>query len=235
MNAITPLNPENHSGLKLAQDPSFAQVQHEHMLPVVVHEFNRLALEYALVFVKNANTGAFQPVVLTGLAAGQNLYYQAQGWQADSAPMIVRNYPLVLIEDAANPQQLLVGVNEGSELLNGQHGEALFNADGSESEFLGRRKKQLEEFYQSSQLTSAFVTLLGELQLLQPQTLNITVARQKQHLTGLYFIDEQKLNALPAAQFDQLRQRGFLSLVYAHLLSLRNIERLVKKAAGQSN
>lgn len=235
MNAITPLNPQNHSGLKLAHDPSFAQVKNEHMLPVVVHEFNRLALDYPLVFVKHANTGAFQPVALTGLAAGQNLYYQLQGWQADSAPMIVRNYPLVLIEDAANPEQLLVGVNEASQLLNAEQGEALFNADGSESEFLIKRKKQLEDFYQSSQLTSVFVALLAELQLLQPQTLNVTIAQQKQQLTGLYFIDEQKLNALPAAQFEQLRQRGFLSLVYAHLLSLRNIERLVKKAAGQSS
>ncbi|MEO3864362.1 SapC family protein [Rheinheimera fenheensis] len=235
MNAITPLNQANHSGLKLAYDPSFAQVKNEHLLPVVVHEFSRLALDYALVFVKNAATGAFQPVALTGLAAGQNLYYQPQGWQADSAPMIARNYPLVLIEDASNPEQLLVGVNEASELLNAQHGEALFSADGSESEFLIKRKQQLEDFYQSSQLTSAFVAQLAELQLLQPQTLNVTLAQQKQQLTGLYFIDEQKLNALSAEQFDQLRQRGFLSLVYAHLISLRNIERLVKKAAGQSS
>lgn len=234
MNAITPLTKEVHAGLKLGQSHTYPQVKTEHLLPVVVHEFNRLALEYPLVFVKNADTGAFQPVVLTGLSAGQNLYYSEQGWQADATPQVIRNYPLLLIQDANNAGQLLVGINEASALLNASDGEALFDAAGNETAFLQQRKQQLADFLQHSQITAAFVSALTELDLLQPQKLTLTLGQQKQQLNGLYLLDEQKLNALTTAQFDSLRQRGFVAPIYAHLLSLRNIERLVKKASSQS-
>ena len=235
MNAITPLTKEIHAHLKLATNNRYPQVKAEHLLPVVVHEFTTLALEYPIVFVKNAESGAFQSVVLTGIKPGQNLYYSEQGWQAHVAPAVVRNYPLLLIQDPADEQQLLVGINEQSELLNASEGELLFNADGSESAFLQRRKQALADFLKQTQVTAAFVAELLELGLLVPQKLTLTVNQQKQELNGLYLVDENKLNALDETAFNSLRKRGMLAPLYAHLMSLRNIERLIKKAVGQGS
>ena len=234
-NKVVGLHKEKHAKTKISSVRPFNHIAQEHMLPVVVHEFVVAGAEFPVVFVKDPASERFQSVVLLGLAARQNLLIKEDKWDAMYVPRVVRNYPLLLVQEDPNSDRLIVAIDEASERVNEAEGFPLFNDDGSESEFLIRRKQQLEDFYQSSQLTSAFVALLTELQLLQPQTLNVTVAQQKQQLTGLYVIDEQKLNALAAEQFDQLRQRGFLSLVYAHLFSLRNIERLVKKAAGQSS
>ncbi|MDP5136223.1 SapC family protein [Rheinheimera baltica] len=233
MNAITPLTKEVHGTFKLASDTRYPQVKTEHLLPVVVHEFTALALEYAIVFVKNAETGAFQSVLLTGLNTGQNLYFSEKGWQADAVPLVVRNYPLLLIQDPNDEQQLLVGVNESSTLLNASEGDALFDADGNETHFLQQRKQKLADFLKFTQVTAAFITSLTELNLLAPQKLTVTVQQNKQELNGLYLLDEDKLNALDTDSFSSLRQRGFLAPIYAHLMSLRNIERLVKKAAKQ--
>lgn len=231
MNAIKALSNELHGSLKIDQDPTYSQVKTEHLLPVVVHEFSQLAVEYAIVFVKHAESGVFQPVVLSGLTPGSNLYYSESGWQADRIPKVIANYPFVLIQNPDDDSQLMVGVNEQSSVLNAFTGDALFNADGSESAFLLQRKQQLSDFVEQSQITKVFVNTIAEMGLLTSQKLALTINGNKQELTGLYLIDEQKLNALDEAQFMQLRSRGFIAPLYAHLVSLHNLARLAKKAS----
>jgi hypothetical protein len=41
-------------------------------------------------------------------------------------------------------------------------------------------------------------------------------------------VNEAKLNGLPDEDFIEFRKRGALSLIYAHLVSLSQIERLVQ-------
>jgi len=212
-----------HAQLKLRPDASFAHAANEQMLPVVLTEFVQLACEYPLVFVKNAETGQLKAVALTSLQAGQNWFYRPTGWQASQIPQTLRQYPFTLLPDAAG--QPVLAVLRSSSRLSDSDGIALFNPDGSPSTLQQQLSEQLTRFLLALQQTQLFIQRMTELGLLEAQQLQLADGRE---ISGIYLISQTKLSSLPAGVLQQLQQSGELRLVYAHLLSLQHIEKLLR-------
>ncbi|HBF45668.1 MAG TPA: multidrug transporter, partial [Shewanella frigidimarina] len=68
-NQITLLEQTKHGDLKLTPS-DFSHVAEQHIVPVTLHEINRAATEYPIVFVKNSDTNEFQSVAMLGLKPG---------------------------------------------------------------------------------------------------------------------------------------------------------------------
>lgn len=230
-NKIVGLSKETHAKTKINNVRPFSHIAKEHMLPVVVHEFVIAGAEFPIVFVKDPAGDRFQPVVLLGLASQQNLMIKEDKWDALYIPRVVRNYPLVLVQDAPGSDRLLVAIDESSERLNETDGFALFNDDGSESEFLATRKQQMAEYVDLSQITHNFTEKLKSLGLIKEQTLTLTINDEKRNVNGIHMVDDQKLNELSDEVFLDLRKQGYLTAIYAHLMSLQHTHRLVQKLA----
>jgi hypothetical protein len=226
---IVPLSKEQHATTKINNTNAFSHISGEHMLPVVVHEFVVAGAEFPIVFVK-AND-SFQPVVMLGLTAQQNLYLQDGKWQAQYIPRAVRNYPLVLVKDKPDGDRLLVAVDESSERLSDAEGQALFNDDGSESEFLTYRKQQMADYIDMGVVTRNFVEKLKSLDLIIEQVLTLNINGEERRINGIYLIDEKKFNDLSDDVFLELRKNGYLTAIYAQLVSVNHTQKLVKKIA----
>ena len=84
------------------------------------------------------------------------------------------------------------------------------------------------------QITGEFVTFLVQNNLLTPLNMRVNAADQVRNITGCYAINEERLNNFSDAKFLEVRQKGYLPAMYAHLISLSQIERLVslKKPAA---
>lgn len=223
---ITPLFREKHAHLKINTQKAFEHIESQHIIPVVLHEFIRCGAELPIVFVKNTDSGEFEAVAMLALKPGENLMVEEGNWQGHYVPRILRNYPLALIEDGKNPEQLLVALIESSPMVNAEEGFALFNEDGTDSDFLKARTSSLSDTLQQGQITKAFNKILVDMDLLVAQTLSITVEGQPRDIGGIYIIDEKKLQELPDEQFADLRKKGVLPAVYAHLMSLQQVQRL---------
>jgi hypothetical protein len=52
---------------------------------------------------------------------------------------------------------------------------------------------------------------------------------QPMQLTGMHRVDEAKIEQLNASQFKNLAKKGIFGRVYAHLLSLENFARLLRR------
>lgn len=226
---IVPLNKEQHAATKINNNNAFSHISNEHLLPVVVHEFVVAGAEFPIVFVKNNDT--FQPVAMLGLAPQQNLFMQNSEWQAMYVPRAARNYPLILVKEKQDGDRLMVGVDENSERVSQVEGNALFNEDGSESEFLTYRKQQMAEYVDMGVTTHNFVERLKSLELIKEQVLTLTIKGEERRINGIYLIDEPKLNELSDEVFLELRKNGFLTAIYAQLMSLQHTQKLVKKIA----
>ena len=166
---IVPLNKEQHADTKINNNNAFSHISSEHMLPVVVHEFVVAGAEFPIVFVKNSENNTYQPVVMLGLSAKQNLFMQGNEWQALYVPRAIRNYPLVLVKDKPDGDRLMVALDEASERINQAEGNPLFNEDGSESEFLAHRKQQMAEYVDMGLITRNFVEKLQSLLAAAPR------------------------------------------------------------------
>ena len=228
---FTPLNNDTHKSLKVSPNTGYQHIQNQQAIPVIVHEFSRIATEFPIVFIKNTNTGEFQPVALMGVKPNENVCVGDVATQIPFMPEGAGFYPLILTPDAQNAEQLFVAVDSESSLVNEVEGESLFTHEGEESEFLAGQKKALIQHYENSQITRQFSQYLADLDLLAPQNLVVNLPEGDAEIKGIYLISEQKLSALDNDKFNEIRQKGILPAIYAHLVSLHQIKRLVSRAS----
>lgn len=228
---VVALSKEQHAKTRISSENAFSHVADQHMLPIVVQEFVVAGAEFPVVFVKDGQNDSYQPVVLLGLAANQNLVIEDGKWQALYVPRVARNYPLVLVQPEQNSDRLVVAVDESSARVNESEGVPLFKDDGSETDYLADRKKQMGEFVEFSRMTRGFSEKLKSLDLIKEQVLTITIDGEPRNINGIHMIDEKKLNELDNEVFLELRKLGFLTAIYAHLMSLQHTQKLVQKLA----
>lgn len=227
--SIHPLNKNRHASTRLRDASPFEHVQAQHMVPIVLHEFVRLAAEYPLGFVKNSETGQFQPVAILGLSPGENLFFSASGWRSDQVPGFITHYPLMLTPDIFNPDQLVVAINESSELVG--EGNLLFTELGDETPYLQQRKKSLVDYYEKDVSTKSIVEFLAKKKLLKQQSINVQLNGQNFVINGVYIIDEQLLQQLDHESFLELRDRGLLPAIYSQLASIHQLQKLIRLKA----
>jgi len=91
-------------------------------------------------------------------------------------------------------------------------------------------------FEAERQRTESFVALLTELDLFETKKALFTpppvngVTPEPQVVAEYQGVSEEKLAALPADKFIELRDNGALAQIYAHLVSLLGWDRLIVKA-----
>jgi hypothetical protein len=224
-----PLSSEKHRDLKVTAAPNIDLVKDQHLMPVLIQEFVVAATEFPIVFVKNEQTGAFQAVLMTGIEPKENLYCKKNTWDGLYMPRLARNYPFSLVFKDRNKGELFVCIDESSSLLNKKGSEALFTSAGEQTDYLKKLTENMIRDAENAQLTAGFVNYLVEKELLTSYRLTIEIKGEKRNIDGLYMIDEAKLNKLPGNEFESLRQRGVLPPIYAHMASLNQIPRLIRR------
>ncbi|EGM76795.1 SapC [Rheinheimera sp. A13L] len=217
---------EKHAHLKIRRYKAFAHAEKQQIVPVTFQEFVSVGAELPVVFVKNSETGQFESVVLLAFKAGENLMIKDGEWQGHYAPMALRHYPLALTPDPQQSEQLLVALVESSPMVNEFEGQALFNEDGSDSDYLKAVTESMGEFFRQTEATKSFNKLLADMDLLVSQALTVNIEGKPTEINGIYVINEKKLTELSNEHFYILRQRGLLPAIYAHLMSLQQIRGL---------
>lgn len=232
---IQALDKDIHQHLKLVSEHLLSDIPQSHVVRVTVFELAKVAAEYPITFIKDLNTGQFHLVALLGLQPKENLFIQNGQWLGNYIPMQLKASPFVLSKHPSNPNKHILCVDLDSKVISEEHGEALFDAQGNQSNLLAEKAEYLGQLMEQFSVTQNFINVLVDKELLSPQTLTITPKEgEKYNLTGLYAINESNLNDLSADSYQELRQSGFIAPIYACLFSMGQIERLVRLKAKQS-
>lgn len=225
--SLVPVNKARHEGKKIKQVEGFGFAADFHIASIMVHEFARAASLYPVVFLEDKEQDSFRPVVLMGMDAGENLFVGADGkWQASYVPAIIRRYPFALAS-AGEEGKFTVCIDEGSDLISDTEGLPLFNEQGEPAEALENVKRYLGELQQMDAFTNEFCKYMVAHNMLTPLNMRVQQADQVKNINGCYVINEERLNGLSVDGFMELRDKRYLPAVYAHLLSLAQIERLM--------
>ena len=202
-------------------------------------EFIKAANEYPIVFGIAEDESVF-PVVILGLRKNENLYVNKKGeWLANYVPAYVRRYPFILATGENEPKQFTVCIDDdcpgfnkkgkGTGLFKGK-GTGLFDDDGNESDLLKSSVEFLKEYQNHIQLTTLFCNNIKDLGLLEPMKADIKLADVEEiSLGGFMGINREKLKALASETIENLVKTDQMELIYAHLISLGNIDSLVGK------
>ncbi len=224
---VVPIQQERHGNKKIRPLEKFDFARDIHVASILINEFFRAAAVFPIVFIEDQEEDMFKPVALLGLEQNQNLFVDSEGnWKASYVPAVLQRYPFTLAT-TDEEDRYTVCVDENSELLNEQEGEPLFAENGEAGEVLERVKQNLSELQQMEDLTQQFCEKLKENNLFTQYNMRLREGEGVRDITGAYVINEDRLQNVSDDFFLELRKQNFLPAIYAHLVSLHQINTLV--------
>lgn len=225
---MVPLNKDIHGSMKIAPVKDLNYAKTAHFARVVLPEFVRAASTCPVVFFENKEAETFHPGVMLGLEPGKNLFVNDAGeWGVPFVPATIRQYPFAHTSMDDQPDRWVLLFDEDSGLVNEEEGDDLFDENGEQTETLTTIMQFMAELQGAEIATKEFCEFLKEKSLITPLNLQIPRGGGMQTIGDVYGINEQRLNDLSDASFLELKKRGYLALIYAHLFSLGQMDRLV--------
>ncbi|MEJ0022312.1 MAG: SapC family protein [Alphaproteobacteria bacterium] len=232
---IEPLSYEKHGRLGAKQiERPFAFLGAQDVVPITANEFPVASACYPLIFAGPEKT----PLAVMGIRSGENLFVSLEGDVDPEVylPAFARRYPFVFATTDKSPEEeLLVCIDPTAPMIGENTDTPFFTADKQLSPLTQNAIEFLKEFDRCGAATTIFVRTLQEMDLFEQKSTvisNLNEKGEKAHVTADYFgVSEDKLNALPADKFNQLREMNMVGPIYAHLVSLLMWPRLLHRAA----
>lgn len=230
--AVVPFNKENHSKLAVKEAQRFSFAHNLNAVFVTITEFVQCARCYPIVFSMLKDSQEYVPMVVTGLATGENRFIDEQGnWEHGKyVPAYIRRYPFCIVEIQAESDatlQQLVCVDETA-LVESQ--QSFFGIDGEPSEAWQQFQHFMQEYESSRIATQAFTSKLLEHDLFEVfEAKAMHVSGKEYHMINMYRINEKKLKKLTAKVLRELMNKNYMYFIYAHLMSLDNFQLLLDR------
>lgn len=235
-NNIQPLSDKHKAWSVNVKDHAF--INHLNAVPVQASEISIAAAEYPIIFSATNVEGEYLPLAVMGLKEGQNLLLNEKNLLTTRyVPAFVRRYPFVL-GGAQGAEMMALCIDEGSDSVvqDGSSGVRLFNEDGTNSPLLNDVIEFQKDYQSRVELTRAFSKKLHELDLLEPMSADITFKGKEDlnlSLNGILVVKREKLKAISDADALELFKKDGLELIYSHLYSLANFNKLIDIMSAQ--
>jgi hypothetical protein len=227
-NAVA-LSSEQHSDLTISPSPNGFRFAADLLtVMLVTTEFYDAGRQFPIIFtILPDNT--VQPVALLGFEEGENLFVDEDGkWNGRYIPAYLRRYPFITTDESEDGQAV-VCFDESFDGFNLEGGLSLFE-DGEPTPKTVEIQGFLQGYLQQLKQTREFGAMLLEKDLLREISAQASLVDGRTYgLNGMHVVDEQKLAELSEEDIIPMFKSGALSLIYAHLLSLRNLQELVER------
>ncbi|GLQ95777.1 SapC family protein [Dyella mobilis] len=233
-----PLNRNAHKDLRIKGVQNLKFAHGAHSVPLTCTEFPIAARDIPILFA-GADVSNVGPMALLGLRQSENLFLDNDGyWERGVyVPAFVRRYPFVLAEKPKGMEgdDFTVFLDEGYEGFSNTEGERLFKEDGTDSDILKNAVSFLGEFQQHVARTRQFVEDLVKHDLLEARNIQLQRNGNALNLNGLFVVSEEKLRNLDAETAHRFLLDGTMGWIFAHLLSLQNIDRVSERLAKRED
>ncbi len=194
-------------------------------------EFRDIQSCYPILFTKDPNTGGFFAAAVMGFEPDQNLFLKDGGWDASYVPAMLQRQPfLIATSDEGGNENPVVSLDLDHPRVSQDEGEALFDSDGSRTEFLGRKIAILEKLHHGLQHGKGFIEALLQHELLEEITLDIAFGDgSKKSVQGFYTIAEERLYQLQGDVLESLNKAGYLQPVFMVVASLSRMRDVIER------
>ncbi|MDB2373520.1 SapC family protein [Psychrosphaera haliotis] len=229
-----PLHNETHKSVKIGPIKNVADLKDQHALGLVVQEFANAASEFPVVFLKDNSADKYFPVAMLGIEQNTNVFVTEDNrWDANYMPARYTHKPLSVIPHKDDKNKFAIAIDLESPLVE-EEGLPLFDDEGKETEHLEKRKQALMSYIEHEQITLAFIEALERFELIQPKNLKVNLKGKELNLNGIFMVDEKKLSELSDENYLELRKKGYIAAIYAHLSSVNQINKLIERHVKQT-
>ncbi|MCD8552534.1 SapC family protein [Seleniivibrio sp.] len=233
---VTVINKTEHANLKFMQLKDLDHAVKAANVPLTIGEFYAACKSQPILFVKSGEN--MLPTALLGIKNEENLFINAEkNWMpTEYCPFFIKRYPFIFV----NVQdRLTLAYDTDSLSANMETGEAIFDENGEQTDFIKKILDLMNKYQADSEASAAFGREIVELDLFEPFEITMNVGPNKYQINDFHIISEKKFNEMPMEKKTMLIEKGFYSLVLAHLLSLSNMDKLAvlesMRLAGAKN
>ena len=225
-----PLNPDQHSKLGLLRaDKPYEFARNQHFVPVLATEIAPAALCYPVIFAGDDRS----PIAVMGLNEGENVFYDLDGLLRPDVylPAYVRRYPFTAAT-ADGGERMVICIDRGADVI-GENPDLPFFVNGELTQYSKDCIKFCEDFEADRAKSLQFVNRMRLLDLFEHREATFTPRMadgsigETQVVAGFFAISEIKLNALPVETYIELRDLGYMQVIYSHLMSMMHWDRLI--------
>ena len=200
-------------------------------IPISYTEFSIACRDYPLVFASPDTGQSFAPVAVLGIGDKENLFLTDGGWEDHVyVPAYVRRYPFCMARvnlDNVEQADRLICVEK--DFLSEQ-GELMFDAEGKALPKWQPIEKLLQEYEADLERSREMSAILADYALLEPFAMQAqSNSGATMNMSGMYRVDEKKMEFLNASQHKNLIKKGVMGRIYAHLISIDNFARLLDR------
>jgi len=205
-------------------------------IPISYSEFSVAGRDYPLVFTSGDNGQTYAPVAVLGLTGGENLFLANGAWDKNVyVPAYVRRYPFCMARVTLDRVEQVYRLICVEKIFLDDKGETMFDGEGKPLPKWQPIEKLLQEYEADLERSRELSAIVSDYALLEPFVMQAqTNAGAAINLTGMYRVDEKKLEFLNASQQKNLIKKGVMGRIYAHLISLDNFARLLDRKAGKA-
>lgn len=226
------LRAQVHSEVSLKHAPNYRFARETNAVPLTTQELFHAQRDYPIVFTDELVP---MPLAVVGLQDKVNLYVEPDGsWRRGAyVPAHVRRYPFLFAQQL-DSQDLTLCIDEGSDLIEATNANPFFR-DGKATEVTQKALEFCSAYQRQHEATHEFGRTLAQVELLIPRDASVKLpGGQSIVVRGFKMIDEAKFNMIPADTFLDWRSRGWITMIYAHYLSLGAWDRLVQIMAERT-
>lgn len=221
---LIPITPEAQFNKYWQRFTSYSFARSSQLATLVAAELRPALQSLPLAFVQQQER--LYIVAVLGVDPGENLYVNELGqWEGGYIPSTFRGYPFKL---ARKEEQLILCVDEESGLISEQGGEPFFDENGALAQPTRKVMDFLTKVEQNRYVTQQAVDALSEAGVLVQWDPVVRTENEERTIPGLFRVDEKAMNQLDDQAFLALRSAHALSLAYAQLYSMINIQILAK-------
>ena len=205
-------------------------------IPISFTEFSVACRDYPLIFTSSDNGQSFAPVAVLGIANGENLFLTDGAWDKGAyVPAYVRRYPFCMARVNLNNVEQADRLICVEKSFLDDSGETMFDAEGRALPQWQPIEKLLQEYEADLERSREMSSILSDYALLEPFAMQAQPkSGNPMNLTGMFRVEEKKLEFLNASQHKNLIKKGVMGRIYAHLISLDNFARLLDRRVTRS-
>lgn len=220
-----PLDAKAHADLRMRPNFGLGFTEGVNAVPINLIEMPLVCHHYPIAFSPDGNA---TPVAILGLRDNENLFLNnLNEWLPNTyIPAYVRRYPFIFSEIPGG-DQLSLCFDMVPETISETKGDRFFEPSGEPGDLSLNALEFCKSYHAAAQQTLQFSEYLNKLNIVVAREAEISIGQNKQiNFSGFGIIDEAKLAELDAATFLDLREKGFLPFIYAHLFSGANWQKL---------
>lgn len=214
-----------HNKLKVSSLDSLTFVENKKFIPVTWDEIPLIGLDFPIVFSSEEN-----PSIMAFLSiSDKNIAINENGkWTRAFLPSYFRKYPFSYVAFKDQPDRRAIALDIESEIVSEDIGEALFDENSEQTDFLKNAIQFLTQHEQSTMNTFGIAKQISDAKILEDREITIGEGEDKKVLaTAFQVVNRDLLNKLDDATLAKWVRNGILNLIEAHLKSLDNFEKIM--------